>query len=298
MPSLNSKASKPLAALVALAAALSAVAYVVVGSQDAGAAPKPVAAAAATAAAPAAATAKKKIQLPPVNGKADYQLGGAYKPPAGVTVLTRDREAKPVKGKYNICYVNGFQAQPQEAGWWKKNHPELLLKDADGDYVVDGAWDELILDISTKSKRKKLAGIVGKWFDGCAAKGFQAVEPDNLDSYTRSQDLLTRAQAVAFGKLLAARAHKAGLAIGQKNTVELGKQGKKAGFDFAVTEECGRYDECGAYTKVYGRHVIVIEYTKKAFAKTCEEFGSKLSVVRRDLKLVPKGQKAYVYKAC
>ncbi|GAA3599069.1 endo alpha-1,4 polygalactosaminidase [Kineosporia mesophila] len=287
-PALNLK--RLLALGLAAVVALSAVAYFTMSGADA--TPK-VAATTATAAA-----AAKTYKLPPVNGKVDYQLGGAYTPPAGTKIVTRDRTAKIVKGAYNICYVNAFQVQPGEEKWWKKNHPSLLLKDSSGDYVVDEDWDELMLDTSTAAKRKQLAAIVGKWFTGCATKGYQAVEPDNLDSYTRSGKLLTKANAVAFTKLLAARAHTAGLAIGQKNTVELGTQGKKAGLDFAVTEECGRYDECGDYTKVYGNHVIVIEYTKSAFTKTCDAYGSRLSVVRRDVDVSPKGSKGYVYQAC
>ncbi|GAB6897201.1 endo alpha-1,4 polygalactosaminidase [Kineosporia succinea] len=289
-PARKLKRTKPLAAVVAAVAVVGAVAAVAVGVQGATATPRNEST--------VSAAATKKVTLPPVNGKVDYQLGGAYTPPSGVKIVTRDRTAKPVKGAYNICYVNGFQVQPGEEGWWKKNHPNLLLKDRNGKYVVDEDWDELMLDTSTAAKRKQLTAIVGTWFDGCAAKGFKAVEPDNLDSYSRSGKLLTKAQAVAYSKLLAARAHTAGLAIGQKNTMELGKQGKSAGLDFAVTEECGRYDECGDYTKVYGNHVIVVEYTKKAYAKTCKQYGSKLSVVLRDYDVSPKGTKGYVYQAC
>ncbi|WP_414685574.1 endo alpha-1,4 polygalactosaminidase [Microbacterium sp. LMI1x-1-1.1] len=35
----------------------------------------------------------------------------------------------------------------------------------------------------------------------------------------------------------------------------------RAGFDFAVVEECAAYEECSAYTEVYGDHVLAIEYT-------------------------------------
>src|SRR6185369_6484365 len=58
------------------------------------------------------------VELPPVNAKADYQLGGAYPPPAGVMVVSRDRLAARVDGLYNICYVNGFQIQPDEESYW------------------------------------------------------------------------------------------------------------------------------------------------------------------------------------
>ena len=54
------------------------------------------------------------VTLPPVGGKLDYQLGGAYPPPAGVTIVSRDRNERRRAGLYNICYVNGFQIQPDE----------------------------------------------------------------------------------------------------------------------------------------------------------------------------------------
>jgi hypothetical protein len=238
------------------------------------------------------------VALPPANAKFDYQLGGAYKPPAGVTVVSRDRNDSPAAGLYNICYVNAFQTQTDDANWWIRNHNDLLLKDSGGDYVIDGAWDEMLLDVRTSAKRDELASIVGGWIDGCAAKGFKAVEPDNLDSWTRSDGLMTRSQALSFAKLLIARAHAKGLAIAQKNTSDLGSAGKNAGFDFAVAEECGQFDECDSYTGPFGNHVIVVEYSKAAFTKTCRQFGDQLSVVRRDRNVSTPGSGGYVFAAC
>ena len=48
-----------------------------------------------------------------------------------------------------------------------------------------------------------------------------------------------------------ADAHAAGLATAQKNSAELVTQAAAAGFDFAVTEECGQYRECDVYQAVY-----------------------------------------------
>ena len=53
-------------------------------------------------------------QLPPHNANVDYQLGGAYAPPTGVEIVSRDRHATPAAALYSICYVNGFQIQPNE----------------------------------------------------------------------------------------------------------------------------------------------------------------------------------------
>jgi hypothetical protein len=238
------------------------------------------------------------VTLPPVNAKFDYQIGAAYAPPSGVTVVSRDRTAKPAAGIYNICYVNAFQVQPSEVTWWQQNHDDLLLRDSGGDYVVDGDWNEILLNTSTAGKRTALAGIMGTWFTGCATAGFKAIEPDNIDSYDRSDGLLSKSNALAYLGLLASRAHSAGLAIGQKNTTDLGTAGKSAGLDFAVSEECGRYTECADYTSVYGDHVIDIEYTNSAFTKACNAIGAKVSVVRRDVLVTAPGSKTYVYSAC
>ncbi|WP_033345025.1 endo alpha-1,4 polygalactosaminidase [Catenuloplanes japonicus] len=245
------------------------------------------------------ATKPGTFATPPANATFDYQIGGPYTPPSGVTVVSRDYTATPAAGIYNICYVNAFQTQPDAESWWKTNHPELLLKDKNGKIVEDEDWGELFLDFSTDAKRTALTTIVGGWIDQCATKGFKAVEPDNLDTYTRSNGLLTEDQAVAYSASLAAYAHGKGLAIGQKNTAELSTaKAKKAGFDFAVAEECGTWGECGAYTATYGNNVIVIEYDQSGFTKACNSHGSKVSVVQRDRDVTAPGSKSYVWKAC
>lgn len=234
----------------------------------------------------------------PANAGVDYQIGGAYPPPAGAQIITRDRTAAPAPGRYNVCYVNGFQAQAAEAGWWRSAHADLVLTRG-GQPVVDSGWNEMLLDISTDAKRASLAGIVGGWIDGCAVSGYQAVEVDNLDSWTRSDGMLTRDHAVAFARLLVGRAHAAGLAIGQKNTVELGLAGRtEIGFDFAVAEECQEYDECQDYVDVYGDRVIVIEYDDAGFDEACRRYGARLSIVRRDVDVTTPGSGTYAYRGC
>lgn len=245
-----------------------------------------------------AAARPTKVELPEPGVAFDYQIGGPYKPPAGVRALSRDRAAEPVPGAYNICYVNAFQAQPQTEGWWRERHPDLLLRDGDGKLVVDRNWDEAVLDISTAGKRKRLARIVGKWIDGCAESGFQAVEADNLDSNERSRGLLTADDNVAFGRLIAARAHAAGLAIGQKNAAELAGRGREIGFDFAVSEECGQYDECGVYADAYDDRVFDIEYRRDGLDAACAGWGERISVVLRDLDVVPAGESGYRRRTC
>src|SRR5205814_2336957 len=121
----------------------------------------------------------------------------------------------------------------------------------------------------------------------------------------RSRGLLTQAHAVAYGRLLADRAHGKGLAIAQKNTVELARVGRtEIGFDFAVAEECADYEidsgtpECQGYVDVYGGDVIVIEYDDTHFRQACTRYGASLSIVRRDRNVTAPGSPGYVFKTC
>jgi Glycoside-hydrolase family GH114 len=232
---------------------------------------------------------------PPVHAGFDYQIGGAYTPPSGVTVVSRDHDASPAAGLYNICYVNAFQAQPGAEGTWDA---DLLLRDSNGNVVYDEDWGEALLDVGTDAKRQRIADKVGSWIDGCRDKGFKAVEPDNYDSYTRSGNRLNAAQAQAFIKLLSARAHTDGLAIAQKNTPELAGNRTANGLDFAIAEECGNYDECDSYTAAFGNHVIDIEYSANGMSKACSGWGASLSIVRRDVDVSVPGDSGYVRKTC
>lgn len=235
-------------------------------------------------------------------GALDYQLGGASEPDAGVTVVVRDREAPPAGVLLDVCYVNGFQTQPGELDWWLAEHPELLLRGDDGSPVVDPGWpDERILDSSTSASRAAIAALVGGWIDGCAADGYEAVELDNLDAWTRA-DGLTRDGTLALAALLVDRAHAAGLAVAQKNALEAGAAGPAAGFDLVVTEECARFDECDDYGALFERH-LAVEYADAlpagaSFADVCERPDQPALTVLRDVGLAPPGDPSHVLERC
>ncbi|WP_335938873.1 endo alpha-1,4 polygalactosaminidase [Streptomyces sp. PTD5-9] len=239
----------------------------------------------------------------PASGVPDYQLGGSYTPPAGVTIVERDSTAHPAKDKYNICYVNGFQTQPEDAGLWKSKYPAAILRDSAGSPVSDPGWpDEMLLDTTTAAKRATITKVLTKSIARCADRGFDAVEFDNLDSWTRSHGALTRSGNLALAKSLVGIAHRDGLAAGQKNTPQLGASGRKStGFDFVVAEECVEYQECDAYTKAYGRHVIDIEYsdgTGRKWSSVCALKNRPAMTILRDRDLVPPTKKAYVFEHC
>ncbi|WP_454859980.1 endo alpha-1,4 polygalactosaminidase [Promicromonospora soli] len=246
------------------------------------------------------------VALPPTTGRFDYQLGVAYELEGGLDVVVRDATADPAVGAYNICYVNGFQTQPGEADLWLDGNEDLLLHDAAGELVVDPDWpDEYVLDPSTQALRDRILGILGPVLTGCADAGFDAVEIDNLDTWMRFTDpstgLIEQADALALAGAYIDLAHEAGLAVGQKNAAEATTEGRELGFDFAVTEECAAYDECGSYTGVYGEQVLQIEYTDNlpdGFDAVCADPDRAPLTILRDRDLVGPDDEAYVYQQC
>lgn len=248
-----------------------------------------------------AATAQETVRLPPAGGQYDSQLGGAYDPPPGTVIVSRDRADPVAPGLYNVCYVNAFQTQPQETEWWLAHHPDLLLRH-DSILAEDPNWPgETLLDTSAEAKRTALAAVVTGWIDQCAEGGYDAIEADNLDTYARSDGALSIADNLAYAGMLIGHAHGLGLAFAQKNAGDLGAAGKAAGFDFAIVESCQAYGECADYTAVFGRHVLEIEYTDthvSHFATACAQRGRQISVIRRDRNLTIPGEPSYFYQTC
>lgn len=242
------------------------------------------------------ASAAPPVAVPPPHAEFDYQIGAPYAPAPGVGVISRDYTKDPLPGVYNICYVNAFQTQQGAQGQWD---PDLLLRNENGEVIEDGGWaGEAILDLREDGKRKRIAAKVNGWIDICAAKGFQGVEPDNYDSYERSQDLFSANEAQLLIQLLSAHAHDKGLAIAQKNTSDLLGAARKNGLDFAVAEECGQFGECDKYASAFNDHVVVVEYTAKGLADACAGFKDRLSIVRRDKLVTAPDSGEYVRETC
>jgi hypothetical protein len=247
---------------------------------------------------------------PPANAKFDYQIGGDYPLPPGVRVVTRDwfsGSADP--DAYSICYVNAFQTQDDEDDVdrpdERSNWPAGLVLEELGD---DPNWGgEYLIDISGADHRAQAADWVEPMIETCADKGFDAVEYDNLDSWTRfdgtpveNQVPFGKSHAIAYAELLTDRAHALGLAVGQKNTLDLNRRQsrRRIGFDFAITESCGRFSECQGYRALFGDRVIAIEYRRRDFRRACRSVGNRVTVVLRDRNVTQPGSRSYRYAAC
>ncbi len=152
----------------------------------------------------------------------------------------------------------------------------------------DGSLQSDAQTIRNVVEQAVLADEVGLSFFGVG-------EHHRKDFAVTSPEIVLAAALVRLG-------HGKGLAVGQKNTPQLGASGRKqTGFDFVVAEECFVYQECGAYTKAYGKRVIDIEYTdnsKRPWSSVCASTKRPAMTILRDRDLVPAGDDAYVFEHC
>ena len=129
------------------------------------------------------------------------------------------------------------------------------------------AWDELWLDIR---QLKQLAPIMRARLGLAAAKGCDAVEPDNVDTYSNQTGrALSYDDQRRYNLFLAREAHARGLAIGLKNNLAQVKD-LEPHFDFAVNEECYQWRECHMLTPFIeaNKAVFSTEY-EASLAEVC-----------------------------
>jgi hypothetical protein len=198
---------------------------------------------------PAPTTAPWQWQL---QGRIDYSV------PAGVYEIDGfDNSAKVVAhlhalGRKVICYL--------DVGSWESYRPD---RNAFPKAVIgkryQGFPDERWMDIR---KIHLLAKPLERRFDICKRKGFDAVEPDNVNGFTNPTGFpLTASDQLRFNHWVARQVHLRGMSVALKNDPEQAKQ-LAGDFDFAVVEQCFQYDECGRFSPFVdaGKAVFEAEY--------------------------------------
>jgi hypothetical protein len=155
------------------------------------------------------------------------------------------------QGKRVICYVDAGTSESFRPDFHR--FPRSVLGRTNG-------WPgERWLDIR---RLDALAPIMSARFRMCAEKGFDAIEPDNIEGYAnRSGFPLTPQQQLTYNDWVAQRAHSLGLAVLQKNDGAQTPQ-LQPYFDGALTEQCNQYSECASYQPYLaaGKPVLNAEY--------------------------------------
>jgi hypothetical protein len=167
-------------------------------------------------------------------------------------------------GKKVICYISVGTYEPGRSD--AKDFP----KEALGKYWAE--WDETYIDIRSEAVRT----VMKKRLDMCKSKGFDGVEPDNMDMFeggaSETGFPLTEADGIAYAKWLAAEAHARGMSIGQKNAASI-TASIEASYDWALTEDCyvdGWCDDLKSYP-ARGKALFMCEYADRNvdFAAAC-----------------------------
>lgn len=159
------------------------------------------------------------------------------------------------QNKKVICYLS--------AGTWEPFRPdaEEFPLNVIGKPYAPPFQDEKWLDV----RDERVRAIMEKRVDLCKQKGFDGVEPDNIDAFAQDTGFSITAQdQLDYNRFLAEQAHQRGLSIGLKNdggqTTALVRD-----FDFALVEECvadGFCEEFQPFSKA-GKAVFIVEYTDR-----------------------------------
>ncbi|GHH84812.1 endo alpha-1,4 polygalactosaminidase [Streptomyces capitiformicae] len=173
-----------------------------------------------------------------------YDIDGFDQPADTVAELHDD-------GRKVICYLS--------TGAWEDWRPDAdeFPKSVIG---KGNGWEgEYWLDIR---QLDVLEPLMAERIDMCAEKGFDAVEPDNMDGYRNKTGFpLKAADQLRYNRLIARLAHERGLAVGLKNDLDQIPE-LVDDFDFAVNEQCAQYEECEELTPFIeaGKAVFHVEY--------------------------------------
>ncbi len=193
----------------------------------------------------------------------DWQLTKPINENVNVEVIDIDlfdHDAATVKrlhdaGKKVICYISAGSTED-----WRPDKDAFPSSIIGKDY--DGWPGEKWLDIR---QIDKLAPIMRARMDLCASKGFDGLEPDNIQSHEENTGFaITAADQLAYNKWLANEAHERGLSIGLKNDSGQAEE-LVSYFDWALTEECYEDDWCDEMKPFAdaGKAVFMTEYTER-----------------------------------
>lgn len=168
------------------------------------------------------------------------------------TTTSADTDELKRDGRHLICYLSAGSVEEY------RDDADAFPPSVVGE-VMSGWADERWLDIR---RTEVLLPIMAARMDICADKGFDAVEPDNVDGYVNDTGFpLTAADQLTYNRAVAYLAHARGLSVALKNDVDQIPELVDT-FDFAVNEECIRYAECDQYEPFVdaGKAVLHVEY--------------------------------------
>jgi hypothetical protein len=177
-----------------------------------------------------------------------YDIDGFENPASTVAALHG-------QGAHVICYIDVGTAEN-----WRPDYsefPAALLGASNG-------WPgEKWLDTNPNGPDYSiLQSIMTARFKMCAAAGYDAVEPDNMDGAENSTGFgITVAEQDQYDEWVANEVHSLGMSVAQKNFEDQSSV-LQPYFDFVIEEQCFQYQDfsdLAPYTKA-GKAIFEVEY--------------------------------------
>jgi len=189
-----------------------------------------------------------------LQGTIDTAVPAAVYDVDGFETTAAEVAALHASGKHVVCYVDVGTAENFRPDY--SEFPASVLGRKNG-------WPgERWLDIRQTGI---VEPIMAARFKMCAEKGFDAVEPDNIEAFSNNSGFpITAAQQLAYNLWVAETVHGLGMAVLQKNDGEQA-EAMAPSFDGALTEQCNQFHECGDFAPYLdaGKPVINAEYRLK-----------------------------------
>jgi hypothetical protein len=179
--------------------------------------------------------------------------------------------------KHVICYIDVGTYEPGRAD--SDKFPASVQGAG-----VEGWPGEKWLDIGNLAV---LEPIMTARFQMCKEKGFDAVEPDNMDGFENNDGFNnTAAQQLTYDEWVADEVHSLGMAVLQKNDGEQTKQ-LEPYFDGALDEQCNQYSECANFQAYLtaGKPVLNAEYDLSTSSFCAADNAAGIMGARYDLEL-------------
>jgi hypothetical protein len=150
---------------------------------------------------------------------------------------------------------------------------------------LSNGWPgEQWLDIRQISK---LSPVMKARFQMCKDKGFDAVEPDNIDGYANVTGFpLTAADQLAYNEWIATTVHSMGMSVALKNDLDQVSD-LVSHYDFALNEQCFEFGECDKLTPFItaNKAVFEVEYTLTTAQFCTQANAMNFNSLKKDLDL-------------
>lgn len=227
------------------------------------------------------------------------QLQGNIVIKPGVDVYAVDSSASQASinaakatGAKIMCYISAGSAENWRSDF--NDFPSAVVGNA-----YSGWPGEWWLDVRNISA---LAPIMRARMDVCASKGFDVVDPDNINSWVNETGFpISRQDSIDYIRWLASEAHARGMAFSLKNSESIVGD-LIDDIDMMQSESCFRYGNCANASRLTAANkpVFAVEYQevigsntfRNQACATAQQYN--FSMIYRDILLTPGGR----YESC